>query len=384
MSVSEHLLEKARLLSPLKRVVVKIGSATLSGRKEINRDRLRSLVHEIAELHARGLEVVIVTSGAVAAGLARLGRIERPKTIPQRQAAAAIGQIDLMALYEEYFGEVNVTVAQVLLTHDDLANRLRYINAKHTIETLLQARAVPIANENDTVATEELNFGDNDNLSALVATLVEADLLVILSDVAGLYAQDPRAHPQAPLVPLLHADADSGEFSVGPSAGPLGTGGMAAKLAAARKASAAGIPTFIADGRHVGVLPALFDPQQQVGTLLVPSRDRLTSRKHWIAYTLHAAGAIVVDDGAYQALREQGRSLLPSGVHEVQGTFAPGDCVRCVRRDGREFARGLVNYGSVDLQRIKGLHSNRIEEVLGYKIKDEVIHRDDLALLETC
>ena len=381
MTASEHLREKAILLKRIKRVVVKVGSGTLSNRAGINKARLRALVQEMAALHRDNFDLVVVTSGAVAAGMARLGRRERPKTIPQRQAAAAIGQIDLMALYEEYFDAVNIRVAQVLLTHDDLSNRGRYINAKHTIEALLQARAVPVANENDTVAVEELNFGDNDNLSALVATLVEADLLIILSDVAGLYAEDPRAHPDAPLIPLLRSDGAEA-FQVSPTTGPLGTGGMAAKLSAARKASAAGIPTIIADGLHAGILPALFDPEREVGTLILPSGDRLARRKHWIAYTLHPAGTLVVDDGACAAVQQGGRSLLPSGIHEVRGDFDVGDCVRCLNREGREFARGLVNYGAVAIERIKGQHSSRIEELLGYKIKDEVIHRDDLVLLD--
>lgn len=384
MSDLEHRHHKARILERLRRVVVKIGSAILSNERGINRARLRSLVGELAAVHDRGIDVAIVTSGAVAAGTARLGLTERPRSIPQRQAAAAVGQIDLMALYEEFFALADKRVAQLLLTHEDLANRRRYINAKHTIETLLQARVVPIANENDTVAIEELNFGDNDNLSALVATLVEADLLVILSDVAGLHAQDPRTDPDAPLIPLVHGTEQAAGAVFGRISGPFGTGGMPAKVAAARKASAAGIPTIIADGQHDGVLPALFDPGQVTGTLLLPSGDRLARRKHWIAYTLRPGGTIVVDDGAYEALRQRGRSLLPSGVHEVHGDFEAGECVRCLNREGREFARGLVNYSAPDLERIRGLHSTRIEQVLGYRIKDEVIHCDDLALLDPC
>jgi glutamate 5-kinase len=318
----------------------------------------------------------------VAAGVARLGQGEKPRAIPQRQAAAAVGQIDLMATYAEFFDRRGKRVAQILLTHDDLAHRQRYINAKHTLQTLLQARIVPIANENDTVAIEELNFGDNDNLSALVATLVDADLLIILSDVAGLYDKDPRLHPDARLVPLLAAEAKGTSLEVSAVTGPLGRGGMAAKISAARKASAAGIATIIADSARPGVLAEILDPRVEVGTLVLPSGDRLRRRKHWIAHNLKPSGTLVVDQGAFEALRRNGGSLLPKGLREVQGRFPSGACVRCVAPDGREFARGLVGYSAADLERIKGLHTRQIEEILGYRIGDEVIHRDDLALLE--
>ena len=381
MSASEHLQHKARLLRRARRVVVKIGSSSISGPAGIDRARLELLVEQIADLHDR-LSVAVVTSGAVAAGVARLGHSEKPRAIPQRQAAAAVGQIDLMATYAEFFDRRGKRVAQILLTHDDLAHRQRYINAKHTLQTLLQARIVPIANENDTVAIEELNFGDNDNLSALVATLVDADLLIILSDVAGLYDKDPRLHPDARLVPLLPAEAKGISLEVSAVTGPLGRGGMAAKISAARKASAAGIATIIADSARPGVLAEILDPRLEVGTLVLPSGDRLRRRKHWIAHNLKPSGTLVVDQGAFEALRRNGGSLLPKGLREVQGRFPSGACVRCVAPDGREFARGLVGYSAADLERIKGLHTRQIEEILGYRIGDEVIHRDDLALLE--
>ena len=380
--MTEHAEHKARLLARVRRVVVKIGSSSISGPDGIERTRLGDLVDQIAHLHDTGLEVIVVTSGAVAAGVARLGQRERPRTIPQRQAAAAVGQIDLMATYEEFFSRRDKRVAQILLTHEDLAHRQRYINAKHTLQTLLQARVVPVANENDTVAIEELNFGDNDNLSALVATLADADLLVILSDVAGLYDKDPRTHADAVLIPLLQADKGTQALDVTAVTGPLGRGGMAAKVAAARKASAAGIATVIADSSRAGVLRAIFDPAAVVGTLILPGGDRLSRRKHWIAYNLKPSGSLVVDEGAYEALRRNGGSLLAKGLREVRGRFRSGACVRCLGPEGKEFARGLVSYSAADLERIKGLHSNRIEEVLGYRISDEVIHRDDLALLE--
>lgn len=380
MGQKEH---KEKLLTRVRRVVIKAGSGILSTARGLNRESICSLVHNLATLHSDGKEVVLVTSGAIAAGMSRLGMRERPRAIPQRQAAAAVGQIDLMALYEECFSAYDKRVAQILLTHDDLADRRRYLNAKHTMSALLEAEVIPIVNENDTVAVEELqfSFGDNDNLSALVATLVEADLLVILSDVEGLFTKDPRSHPEAELVPLVTQVDDAILEMAVPEAGPLGRGGMASKLAAAHKASASGIPTIIADGRRREILPAIFDPQVQMGTLILPSADRLASRKHWIAFTLKPAGALVVDAGAYEALSRKGGSLLPSGLKEVRGVFEGGECVACLDTRGREFARGLVNYSSTELERIKGLHTSQIEQVLGYKVSDEIIHRDDLVLL---
>ncbi|MGH7966358.1 MAG: glutamate 5-kinase [Candidatus Binatia bacterium] len=371
---------KTQILSRARRVVIKVGSSTLSDTNGIKRESIAHLARNLAALHAAGKEVVVVTSGAVAAGMSRLGMKERPRTIPAKQAAAAVGQINLMAVYEEYCAAHNVRVAQILLTHDDLANRRRYLNAKHTLLTLLEAGVLPIVNENDTVAVEEIQFGDNDNLSALVAVLIEADVLVILSDVEGLYDQDPRAHPEAQLIPLVE-QFDEGVVDACGSAGPLGRGGMASKLAAARKAILSGIPTIIADGRQPEILTAVFDPTVESGTLFLPVADRLTSRKHWIAYTLKPAGELLIDAGASTAIRERGRSLLPAGVREVRGVFDEGECVTCVDDRGRTFARGLANYSATDLERIKGVHTSRIEEILGYKISDEVIHRDDLALL---
>jgi len=371
---------KAQILGRTRRVVVKVGSSTLSSADGISRESVARLVGGLAVLHAAGKEAVLVTSGAVAAGMSRLGMKERPKTIPGKQAAAAVGQIALMALYEEYFSTYGIRVAQVLLTHDDLANRRRYLNAKHTMGTLLEAGVIPVVNENDTVAVEEIQFGDNDNLSALVAVLVEADLLVILSDVAGLYDQDPRAHAGARLIPLVASAEEALTYSVG-GAGPLGRGGMASKLQAAHKAALSGIPTIIADGWREEPLAVVFEPTAESGTLFLPVADRLASRKHWIAYTLKPAGTLVVDAGAYAALREQGRSLLPPGVRAVRGSFDEGECVTCVDDSGREFARGLVNYSAAAIERIKGARTSQIEHILGYKVSDEIIHRDDLALL---
>lgn len=381
--MTEQLPHKQRLLATIRRVVLKVGSSILSTAEGIDRVRLRRLADEIHLLRTRGYQVVLVSSGAVAAGMARLGRRERPNTIPEKQAAAAVGQIGLMALYEEFLGGYGHVVAQVLLTHDDLANRRRYINARHAFEELLQAGVVPVVNENDTVAVEEFkyNFGDNDNLSALVATLVGADVLVILSDVVGLCTADPRVSPDAKLVPLVRDFGSPVEGYVQGPAGPIGTGGMASKLKAAYKATDAGIPCIIADGLNAGVLPVVFDPRQSVGTLFLPKGDRLKRRKHWIAHVLRPAGTLVLDQGACDALAKQGRSLLPKGVVEVAGEFDAGECVSCLTPQREEFARGLVGYGSTELTKIKGAHTSEIEGRLGYNAGNAIIHRDDLVLL---
>jgi len=376
-------VEHKRVLLPrVRRVVVKIGSSILSGAQDIDRERIARLVGELAGLRRRGYELVLVSSGAVAAGMARLGLTERPKTVPQKQAAAAVGQIRLMAFYDEQFSALGQPVAQILLTHDDLAHRRRYLNARHTFEALLDAGVLPIVNENDSVAIEEMrfNFGDNDNLSALVATLISADLLVILSDVPGLYTADPRSFADATLLPLVTEIGKDVEAYAGGS-GRLGTGGMASKLQAARKANEAGIACIVADGRTPDVLPRVFDAAQSVGTLFLAAGDRLTRRKHWIAHTLKPSGTITVDQGAYEAIAQGGRSLLPKGITAVTGTFGAGECVSCVDPRGAEFARGLVNYGAAELQRIKGRHTSAIETVLQYSAGDAVIHRDNLVLL---
>ena len=371
---------KTRILRRTRRVVIKVGSSVLSSAEGIQQESITGLVQNLATLRQAGKEVILVTSGAVVSGMGRLGMKTRPKTIPGKQAAAAVGQVTLMALYERSFSRHNIPVAQILLTHDDLANRRRYLNAKHTMLTLLDAEVLPIVNENDTVAVEEIQFGDNDNLSALVAVLVEADLLVILSDVAGLYDKDPRIHPEAQLVPLVEK-LGSTVFAQAGRAGTLGRGGMLSKLQAAQKAAFSGIPTIVADGRQKDTLTAVFDPTKDAGTLFLPEADRLTSRKHWIAYTLKPAGELIVDAGASAAICERGRSLLPPGVRAVRGTFGEGECVTCFDDKGHAFARGLVNYSSAALERIKGTRTSQIERILGYKVSDEVIHRNDLALL---
>jgi glutamate 5-kinase len=372
---------KKPILQRAKRAVVKIGSQILFSAEGIEGPRLKELVRELAALHTQGKEIVIVSSGAVAAGMTRLRRKERPRTIPEKQALAAVGQIRLMALYERHFSRFDKNVAQVLLTHEDLANRQRYMNAKHTFQMLLESAIIPIVNENDTVAVEEMKFGDNDHLSALVATLLEVDLLVILSDVEGIYDRDPRTHAEASLFPVIKKIKEVRAGIVDQSRSTFGTGGIATKIDAAEKAAAAGIPTVITSGLRVGSLTRVFNEEEEIGTLILPDENRLTNRKHWIAYNLKPAGDIVVDAGAYEALVRKGKSLLPSGLKEIRGSFGVGECVRCLDLDGREFARGLVNYSAQELNQIKGLHTSSVEKVLGYKAYDEIIHRDDFVLL---
>ena len=364
-----------------KRVVVKIGSRILSSERGLHARRIGRLVRELAGLNDQGKKLVIVSSGAIASGMSRLGLTKRPTDLPQEQALAAVGQIRLMALYENSFAGYQKQVAQVLLTHEDLANRKRYLNAKHTLKTLLDWNIIPIVNENDTVAVDEMKFGDNDQLSALVATLMEMDLLVILSDVDGLFDRDPRSDEDARLVPVVTDLAAAKMAAQDTRPSDLGRGGMFSKLCAAEQASHAGIPTIIANGREREVLGGLFDGTRESGTLVLPEENRLTSRKHWILYNLKPSGEVIVDNGACAAVTVKGKSLLPSGVREIRGSFGAGDCVRCVDDTGREFARGLVNYSAQELRKIKGSHSGKIEAILGYKAYDEIIHRDDLVVL---
>ena len=372
---------RRKYVRPAKRVVVKIGSRILSSERGLHARRIGRLVRELAGLNDQGKKLVIVSSGAIASGMSRLGLTKRPTDLPQEQALAAVGQIRLMALYENSFAGYQKQVAQVLLTHEDLANRKRYLNAKHTLKTLLDWNIIPIVNENDTVAVDEMKFGDNDQLSALVATLMEMDLLVILSDVDGLFDRDPRSNEDARLVPVVTDLAAAKKAAEDTRPSDLGRGGMFSKLCAAEQASHAGIPTIIANGREREVLSGLFDGTRESGTLVLPEENRLTSRKHWILYNLTPSGEVIVDNGACAAVTVKGKSLLPSGVREIRGSFGAGDCVRCVDDTGREFARGLVNYSAQELRKIKGSHSGKIEAILGYKAYDEIIHRDDLVVL---
>jgi glutamate 5-kinase len=371
---------KAALTAQVHRMVIKVGSAVLSDPGGLRTNVIEQLAEQIETVVRSGREVVLVTSGAIAAGRARLGR--RGASIAERQAAAATGQIELMRQWAKAFDARGRTIAQLLLTHQDVAERLRRLNAVHTIRTLLAADVLPVVNENDTVAVEEIRMGDNDVLSSLVAGMIQAELLIILSDVPGVLTGDPRTRSDARLIPLI-TDAE-GEMRglVADTAGPLGTGGMATKLKAARQAARAGISVIIASGREPGAIAAATDPQREIGTLILPAQKRLQSRKHWIAFALRPMGTLVVDRGAAEALRRKGRSLLASGIREVSGNFMSGDCVSLLDSDDIEFGRGLVNYPAVDVVRLKGRRSGEIARVLGYKLTDEIIHRDNFVLLE--
>jgi len=371
---------KRALIEPAQRLVVKVGSAVLSDRDGLRTETIDLLAAQIDAVMRAGREVVLVTSGAIAAGRARLGH--HGTSMAERQAAAATGQIELMRQWAKAFDARGRIVAQLLLTHQDLAERKRRDNAVHTLEVLLAAKVVPIINENDTVAVEEIRMGDNDVLSSLVAGMVHAQLLVILSDVPGVLTGDPRKDPNARLIPLI-TDAEAGMRGlVAESKGPLGSGGMATKLKAARQAARAGISTIIAPGHTENPLCAVLDPACEIGTLILPSRTRLNSRKQWIAFAMRPSGALAVDDGAAEALRRKGRSLLASGICEVRGDFASGDCVSLLDHAGVEFGRGLVNYPATDVSRVKGRPSAEIADVLGYKVADEIIHRDNFVLIE--
>ena len=367
------------LLSHIRRVVIKLGSGVISGADGLETARMEAVVDQVQELRRRGLEVVLVSSGAVAAGKRDLGIIGRPRTIPLKQAAAAIGQSRLMRVYKEAFRRHGQTAAQVLLTRDDLANRRRYLNARNTLMTLLEYGIVPIINENDTVVVDEIRFGDNDNLSALVTSLVEAHLLVILSDVDGLFDRDPRQGPGASIIPVVERITAEIEAAAGETGSELGTGGMATKVRAAKRAALYGVGTIIVNGRTPQILPRLF-AGEEVGTYFLPARDRMASRKHWIAFTKKPRGKLFLDEGARHALVERGKSLLPSGVKGVEGGFERGDAVRLCDMEGREFAKGVINYTLAELLSIMGKNTAEIEGILGYKYGDEVVHRDNLVL----
>lgn len=370
-----------RRLGRIRRLVVKVGSSLITTPAlGADPDRIEALAGEIAAAWP-GREVVLVTSGAIATGVARLALAERPRSIPEKQAAAAVGQSALMWHYEAAFKRHGIPVGQVLLTAQDIRDRTRYLNARNTLLALLRFRVLPVINENDTVAVEEIKVGDNDNLSALVASLIEADLLVLLTDVEGLYTDDPSRNPAARKLDTVEAVTDDIERLVWDRASGAGVGGMATKLQAAQKAAAAGVPMLIGSGRESGVLGRML-AGEPVGTYFAPKADRLTARKRWIAFAVPPQGRLTVDAGALTALTHHGKSLLPSGLVNVEGEFAAGEVVSVVREvDGREFARGLANYGADDLRRLRGAKTGDIERRLGYKGVDEVIHRDDLVIL---
>lgn len=370
---------RIKIILKARRVVVKVGSAVVAGASDDGSEIFTRLSSEIHGLKSRGLEFAVVSSGAIALGIRKLGLKEKPSSIPERQAVAAVGQGSLMARYDAAFSKDSEMAAQVLLTHDDLSSRVRFLNARNTLSTLLKLGIVPVINENDTVAVEEIKFGDNDELSALVTNLMEADLLIILSDIDGLYDRDPKKDPSAKKVGIVE-DVDNIGIDLAVEAGKLGTGGIRSKCEAARKAAHFGTATVIANGNSKGVLSRIFSGEDE-GTLFLPKEDRLTSKKHWIAFSTRPSGRVFVDEGAKEALLKGGKSLLPSGIRDVDGSFDAGEVVHCVDLKGKEFARGVANYSAVEIKKIKGLKTAALEEALGYKVYDEVIHRDNLVVL---
>jgi glutamate 5-kinase len=359
-------------LRDAKRIVIKIGSRLIA---ESPVGRPAALADQIVAQRAAGREVVVVSSGAIALGLRRLRLPARPTELPGLQAAAAIGQSRLMAHWEAAFAVHDITIGQVLLTHDDLGDRRRFLSARHTLRALLDHGVVPVINENDTVATEEIKFGDNDQLAALVCNLVSADLLIILTDVEGVRGLDGIR------MPIVHdIERDAAPAAGGSRGDGVGSGGMASKVASARIVTRTGIPAVVAPGRQSDVVAQILDAAD-VGTLFVPGDSVLSSRKHWIAYGAKPNGSLTIDDGAVRALVEQHRSLLPAGVVRVAGQFDVGDTVSVLRPDGRELGRGLCCYAASELEKIRGQHTHSIEAVLGAKGPVEVIHRDDLVIL---
>ncbi len=363
-----------------RRWVVKVGSSLVTNDgRGLDEQAISTWVDQIAALHAAGKRFVVVSSGAVAAGLVRLGWSRRPEPLNELQASAAVGQMTLVQAWERAFQRHGLHTAQVLLTYSDLTDRERYLNARSTLRTLLELDVIPVVNENDTVSTEELRFGDNDTLAALVTNLVEAELLVILTDQDGLYEEDPRRNPDAMLV----AEADAGDERLAamatPTPGALGRGGMQTKLAAARHAANSGAGTIIASGRDSQTLQYIADGHV-TGTLLHPRREPLAARKQWISSHLRQRGALLLDEGAAKVIGDAGRSLLAVGVAGVEGDFQRGDVVALRAPDGREIARGLVNYSAAECRRIAGQSSERISEILGYVDEPELVHRDNMVV----
>jgi glutamate 5-kinase len=367
-------------LASARRLVVKVGSALVTNNGAgLDLDAINDWARQISILRQQGREVVLVSSGAIACGMQRLGWAKRPKSVHELQAAAAVGQMGLVQVYEGAFSRHGLHTAQILLTHDDLADRKRYLNARSTLTTLLDLGVVPIINENDTVVTDEIKFGDNDTLGALVANLIEADALIILTDQTGLYTADPRKDPQATLIREAVAGEPSLESMAGGAGTSIGKGGMITKVIAAKRAAMSGAHTAIASGRETDPIVRLAQGEP-IGTLLVSETPPLAARKQWLADHLQLAGRLLLDDGAVNALKS-GKSLLPIGVIAAEGEFERGAAVACIAPDGSEVARGLSNYGSGEARLIARKSSQEIESLLGYVDEPEIIHRDNLILL---
>ncbi|RUM91569.1 MAG: glutamate 5-kinase [Thiomicrospira sp.] len=376
------MLTRSDIHQKSRRWVVKIGSALLTNDgRGLNKEAMAQWVSQMVSLRQRGIELVIVSSGSVAEGMQRLGWTKRPSELNELQAAAAVGQMGLVQAYESEFAKNGIHTAQILMTHDDLSNRARYLNASNTIQTLLEHGVVPVINENDTVVTDEIRFGDNDTLAALTANLVSADVLVILTDQNGLYNDNPRTNPNAELISEAQVSRKDIEAMASSEGGSLGKGGMYTKVMAAKRAARSGTATFIASGREDNVLPRLL-AGESLGTLLIPDLEPLTAKKRWLAGHLQAKGQLVLDDGAVKALQSSGKSLLPIGVKDMSGEFQRGEMVVCVNEKNQEVARGLVNYPFFETQKIMGHPSSEINQLLGYSDGEFLIHCDNLVLVD--
>jgi len=383
--VAKTRSEKTSLINlPYRRIVVKIGTSLIAGsNSHLNQEVMSRLVSQVAQLHRQGLELLIVSSGAIAAGRNRLGIIKERRGVPFKQMLASVGQSRLMNVYEQLFDQHNITIAQALLTKSDLTDRAGYLNARNTLLSLMELKVICIVNENDVVAIDEIReakFGDNDNLSAMVANLIDADLLLILSDISGLYTADPHYDPDARLIPQVDRINSEIERLVTDKTGEFGTGGMITKIEAAKLATASGVAVIIADGREPDIILKLVSGKE-IGTRFTPITSKLESRQRWMLSGLSTRGKLVVDSGAALALKNQNRSLLAAGITQIEGEFQRGDIVDIYDPLGSRLGCGITNYSSVDINAIKGVHSKKIASMLGYDYGSEVVHRNNLVVL---
>ena len=369
--------------SEAEKIVIKLGSSIVTNDGDgLDEKCLSSLIKQISILNSQNKKVILVSSGAIAAGLRKLGVKKRPKVLSELQSAAAVGQMDLVRVYEELFSDNNLVSAQILLTHSDLSDRKRYLNARSTIFNLIKNNVIPVINENDTVASEEIRFGDNDSLAAMVANLIEADLLVLLTDQDGLFSSDPRDDNNAKLIRHGYVDDKNLDDLASGTKSTIGTGGMATKILAARRAALSGAHTIIASGKRNNILVDLSN-DEDIGTFLQSREVKLVARKKWLADNLKSNGKIYIDQGAEKALIHKGKSLLAAGVTKVIGTFDRGEVIQCVNESGHEILKGLVNYNSEEVKKIIGVSSDKIELILGYVNESSLIHRDNMIIIPT-
>ena len=369
--------------SEAEKIVIKLGSSIVTNDGDgLDEKCLSSLIKQISILNSQNKKVILVSSGAIAAGLRKLGVKKRPKVLSELQSAAAVGQMDLVRVYEELFSDNNLISAQILLTHSDLSDRKRYLNARSTIFNLIKNNVIPVINENDTVASEEIRFGDNDSLAAMVANLIEADLLVLLTDQEGLFSSDPRDDNNAKLIRHGYVDDKNLDDLASGTKSTIGTGGMATKILAARRAALSGAHTIIASGKRNNILVDLSN-DEDIGTFLQSREVKLVARKKWLADNLKSNGKIYIDQGAEKALIHKGKSLLAAGVTKVIGTFDRGEVIQCVNESGHEILKGLVNYNSEEIKKIIGVSSDKIESILGYVNESSLIHRDNMIIIPT-